>query len=215
MDVSQHVMTFYESLMKFLGVIRSQDLLKCRSRQEVLVAGVKVATQTPPIRSGKRVIFLTLDDATGPVDAAFFEDAQGPYANTVFHSWLLLVRGVVRRTGPRGISVNATGCWNLQEVFDIFDAAARTPFGFNANLGLQAVWEFIDAEEEVIDDDVEENREIGQRSRRGRQAGGMSRGQRVLVHPSGYRQSPWADLVPAGGVQPPSKLWHTSPGSVG
>ena len=45
---------------------------------------MKVATQTPPIRSGRRVVFLTLDDATGPADATFFEDAQGPYAATVF-----------------------------------------------------------------------------------------------------------------------------------
>src|SRR3546814_13831207 len=66
-----------------LGVTRSRDLLSRRSRAELLVAGVKVASQTPPIRSGRRVVFLTLDDATGPVDATFFEDAQGPYAATV------------------------------------------------------------------------------------------------------------------------------------
>ena len=89
-----------------------------RSKAELLVAGVKVATQTPPIRSGRRVIFLTLDDATGPVDATFFEDAQGPYAATVFHSWLLVVRGELRRTGRRGVSLRATGCWELPELFD-------------------------------------------------------------------------------------------------
>jgi error-prone DNA polymerase len=79
----------------------------------VLVAGVKVATQTPPIRSGRRVIFVTLDDATGPLDATFFEDAQVGYATTVFHSWLLVVQGLVRRTGPRGVSMQAVGCWEL------------------------------------------------------------------------------------------------------
>ena len=47
-----------------LGVTRAPDLLRCRSQAEVLVAGVKVATQTPPIRSGRRVVFVTLDDAT-------------------------------------------------------------------------------------------------------------------------------------------------------
>ena len=91
-------------MLDALGVTRSRELLRRRSQAEVLVAGVKVATQTPPIRSGRRVVFLTLDDATGPVDATFFEDAQGPYAATVFHSWLLVVRGEVRRTGPRGVA---------------------------------------------------------------------------------------------------------------
>src|SRR5213078_73717 len=96
-----------------LGAIRSRDLLRQRSKAELLVAGVKVARQPPPIRSGRWVIFLTLDDATGPVDATFFEDAQGPYAATVFHSWLLVVRGELRRTGHRGVSLRATGCWEL------------------------------------------------------------------------------------------------------
>ena len=75
-------------------------------------AGIKVATQTPPVRSGRRVIFLTVDDGTGPADATFFEDVQGPYADTVFHAWMLLVRGVVRRTGPRGVSIRATGAFS-------------------------------------------------------------------------------------------------------
>jgi error-prone DNA polymerase len=40
---------------------------------------------------------------------------------------------------------------------------------------------------------------------------------RVLVHASGFRQSPYADIKPAGldGAAPPVKLWHSSPGSSG
>ena len=113
LDASRHVVDFYTPMLDALGVTRSRDLLRRRSQSEVLVAGVKVATQTPPVRSGRRVVFLTLDDSTGPVDATFFEDVQGPYAATVFGSWLLLVRGVIRRTGPRGISIRATGAWEL------------------------------------------------------------------------------------------------------
>ncbi|GEP32935.1 DNA-directed DNA polymerase [Nocardioides szechwanensis] len=113
LDVSRHVVDDYARFLDALGVTRSKDLLARRSRSELLVAGVKVATQTPPIRSGRRVIFLTLDDSTGPVDATFFEDAQGPYAATVFHSWLLVVRGELRRTGHRGVSLRATGAWEL------------------------------------------------------------------------------------------------------
>ena len=113
LDASSHVLDFHQRFLDQLGVVRSTGLLEQRSRSQILVAGVKVATQTPPIRSGRRVIFLTLDDATGPVDATFFEDVQGPYAATVFGSWLLVVRGVVRRTGRRGISLRATGAWDL------------------------------------------------------------------------------------------------------
>ena len=45
---------------------------------------------------------------------------QSYYASTVYNSVLLLVRGVLRRTGPRGVSVRATGCWDLGEMFSIY-----------------------------------------------------------------------------------------------
>lgn len=102
LDASRHVVDFYKPFLAALGAVPADDLLGCRSGSELLVAGVKVATQTPPIRSGRRVVFVTLDDGTGCTDSTFFEDAQGPYAATVFHSWLLVIRGVLRRTGARG-----------------------------------------------------------------------------------------------------------------
>ncbi len=126
LDVSSHVMDAYEPFLAELGTTRARDLLGCRSRQEVLVAGVKVATQTPPIRSGRRVIFVTLDDATGPLDATFFEDAQVGYATTVFHSWLLVVQGLVRRTGPRGVSMQAVGCWELPALHAAWQSRAAS-----------------------------------------------------------------------------------------
>ena len=86
LDASRHVVDFYTPMLDALGVTPSRELLSRRNQAELLVAGVKVATQTPPVRSGRRVVFLTLDDSTGPVDATFFEDAQGPYAATVFGS---------------------------------------------------------------------------------------------------------------------------------
>ncbi|MEO6144179.1 MAG: DNA polymerase III subunit alpha, partial [Dermatophilaceae bacterium] len=67
LDASAHIIDFYAPMLKALGVTRSGQLLGGRSRSELWVAGVKVATQTPPVRSGRRVVFLTLDDSTGPV----------------------------------------------------------------------------------------------------------------------------------------------------
>jgi len=188
LDVTRHVVDGYATFLDELGTTRSRELLARRSKAELLVAGVKVATQTPPIRSGRRVIFLTLDDATGPVDATFFEDAQGPYAATVFHSWLLVVRGELRRTGRRGVSLRATGAWALPELFALWqshgidavrEAMAVVPAGFAG---------------------------VGEGDRR-----------RVLVHSSGFQMSPYSDIRPAGeetkGVA--RKLWHRSPGSAG
>ncbi len=189
LDVSHHAVDFYAPMLRDLGITWSRDLLSRRNRAELLVAGVKVATQTPPIRSGRRVIFLTLDDGSGPVDATFFEDVQGPYAATVFHSWLLVVRGELRRTGPRGVSLRATGCWELPGLYGAWQRE-----------GLAGVHAILD--------------EVPAASSSHRDA---PVSQRVLVHPSGFRQSPYADLKPAGNdpKTAPRKLWHSSPGSAG
>jgi error-prone DNA polymerase len=231
LDASRHVLDFYVPMLDALGVTRSRELLHRRSKADLLVAGVKVATQTPPIRSGRRVVFLTLDDATGPVDATFFEDVQGPYAATLFHSWLLLVRGELRRTGPRGVSLRATGCWELTELY-----AAWHDGGVEAVHALLAPPSGPPTEQAVAGAaESRSTRPVMARPPTGASAqtyeprgglggvdeaeqagGGMGR-RRVLVHPSGFRQSPYADVKPPGEdvKGPPRKLWHSSPGSSG
>jgi error-prone DNA polymerase len=166
---------------------------------------VKVATQTPPIRSGRRVVFVTLDDGTGCADATFFEDVQGPYAATVFHGWLLVIRGVLRRTGPRGVSLRATGAWELPALHEAWETG-----------GLAAVAELMAAPGSYTEQAIA--------------GAAASHGSRpvvvrpVLVHPTGFRMSPYADIKPAGedamtvarrSAAAPRKLWHSSPGSSG
>ena len=92
--------------------------MAARSNREVWVGGVRSPPR--PHRSVRVDASSSspLDDGSGPADATFFEDVQGPYAETVFHSWLLLVRGVVRRTGQRGVSIRATGAWELSSLWE-------------------------------------------------------------------------------------------------
>jgi error-prone DNA polymerase len=117
---------FYGEFLNAIGAVRSSDLLKQRSQSSVLVAGIKVAMQTPPVRSGKRVIFLTLDDGYGLSDSTFFTDVQGEYANVLYSTSLLLVRGVTRRTGARGISIRATGAWDLRAAYESWSTKQST-----------------------------------------------------------------------------------------
>ena len=113
LDATRHLLSFYEPLLGDLGVVRSRDLSRHRGDAWVMIAGVKVASQTPAVRSGQRIIFLTLDDATGPVDVTVFERVQERCARTVFHSFLLAVWGRLRRTGVRGVSIIADEVWDL------------------------------------------------------------------------------------------------------
>jgi error-prone DNA polymerase len=134
------------------------------------------------------VVFLTLDDGTGPVDATFFEDAQGPYAATVFGSWLLVVRGELRRTGHRGVSLRATGAWPLTDLHALW----ATPGPDGGIEAVRAQMAVVSTVEEVTH-------------------------RRVLVHSSGFQMSPYADVKPAGEAvkDVARKLWHRSPGSPG
>ena len=58
-------------------------------------------------------VFLTLDDATGPVEVTVFEAVQPKVARTVFHGYTLAVAGELRRTGVGGVSVVAEEVWDL------------------------------------------------------------------------------------------------------
>jgi len=202
LDVSGHVLDGYAAFLHELGVTRSRDLLGCRSKQRVLVAGVKVATQTPPIRSGRRVVFVTLDDSTGPCDATFFEDAQVGYASTLFHSWLLVLHGEVRRTGPRGISLLALGAWELTELHAAWQQG-----------GLEAVWSVMEGPAVLSEAAV--HGAAASRSSRPVVVSPPGVGGAAHTYASGFQVSPYADIRSAGTDGPPRKLWHASPGSSG
>ena len=100
-----------------MGVMRSDELVELRSKTDVLVAGIRVATQTPPMRSGKRVVFVSLDDGSGCSDSTFFDEAQKRCSHILFNTRLLLISGKTRRTGVRGVSIMAENAWDLRDLW--------------------------------------------------------------------------------------------------
>jgi error-prone DNA polymerase len=118
MDISTHAIKFYAPFLSSIGAMRSCDLISQRSNCEYLVAGIRVALQSPPMRSGKRVLFLTLDDSFGCSDLTFFEDSQANSIGALHRSKLILARGVLRRTGKRGVSLRAVAAWDLPEIYE-------------------------------------------------------------------------------------------------
>jgi error-prone DNA polymerase len=115
-DASGHLMDSHRPMLDRLGVTTADKLLSLRNGTEVLVAGVRIATQTPPMRGGRRVVFISIDDGTGCIDSVFFHEAQEQAGLLLFGTRLLLIRGTTRRTGPRGISLSASMAWDLSRV---------------------------------------------------------------------------------------------------
>ncbi|MFB6847777.1 DNA polymerase III subunit alpha [Streptomyces sp. NPDC056373] len=233
MDASRNLMDDHRGFLDELGVVSARRLREARHGETVLVAGAKAATQTPPIRSGKRVIFSTLDDGTGLVDLAFFDDSHDTCAHTVFHSWLLLVRGVVQRRGPRSLSVVGAAAWNLADLLEV-----------RREEGLEGVAARLAGPGPGSGDSGEEGSGDGGSGDGGSGDGGSGDGgegavrrrlagsdgvpaptgsaakdpmeRRKIRMSTGYEMHPWADLRPAG-EEPANtrKLWHQSPGSAG
>ncbi|MFE3016723.1 DNA polymerase III subunit alpha [Streptomyces sp. NPDC059256] len=192
-DVSRHLMDHHHQLLRELGATDARHLSELKAGENVLVAGVRAATQTPPIASGKRIIFVTLDDGSGMVDLAFFEDSHDDCAHTVFHSGLLLVRGTVQRRGGRS-TVVGTMAWDLEAL-----AVARR------DQGPEAVYRLLGPAVAPVAGTS------GARDSRGR------RPRRTIEQETGASLHPWADLQPAGDLKTPdlSSLGYTSPGSAG
>jgi error-prone DNA polymerase len=224
MDTSRHLLAGHQDFLEELGALSARRLREAGHGETVLVAGAKAATQTPPIRSGRRVVFVTLDDTSGLVDLAFFEDSHAACAHTVFHSWLLLVRGTVQRRGPRTLSVVGEAAWDLAELAEL----RRTG-------GLEAVAERLaggggggkhgdekDGDGKDRDGKDRDGEDGGGDAGRGKPAaddapghGGEATDRRIELS-TGYTLHPWADLRPAGdSPKSPRKLWHASPGSAG
>ncbi|MER5775348.1 DNA polymerase III subunit alpha [Streptomyces sp. NPDC002039] len=188
MDASRHLMGDHQAFLTELGVVPAARLRDVEHGRTVLVAGAKAATQTPPIRSGKRVIFTTLDDGTGLVDLAFFDDSHEACAHTVFHSFLLLVRGVVQRRGPQSLSIVGAAAWNLSELVEL-----------RGENGLEAV-----------------TARLSEPARERAPGSDGEPADRRIHLANGYEMNPWADLRPPGeGAATGRKLWHSSPGSAG
>ncbi|MET7498453.1 DNA polymerase III subunit alpha [Streptomyces sp900116325] len=187
-DVSQHLMEHHHRLLREIGATDAKHLKAMRPGQQVLVAGVRASTQTPPIPSGKRVIFVTLEDGFGLVDIAFFEDSHEACAHTIFHKGLLLVRGTVEARGPRRTVVGQM-VWDLEAL-----AEARR------NHGPQAVLDL-----------------LGRRETAPTPAQPADAPARTLTNgTAGAKLHPYADLQPAGTRSADlTRLGHTSPGSAG
>jgi error-prone DNA polymerase len=104
-----------------------------------------------------------------------------------------VIRGTVRRTGPRGISLNANAAWELSALREAWEGG-----------GLAAV-------------EAEMQRPVAatEAAIHGAAESRSTRPVMTKIYASGFAKSPYADIRPAGSDGPPRKLWHSSPGSSG
>ena len=121
-ELTTHVVAPYAPLLRALGVTDAHALRDAPTGARVRVAGVRVALQSPPQRSGDRVLFLSLDDRTGQVQVTFFARSLPDCAWVVRTAWLVVTEGVVSRRGRRGATVVGRRAWDLARLWRAWQA---------------------------------------------------------------------------------------------
>ncbi len=64
-------------------------------------------------------MFISVDDGSGVIaDATFFDEAQDATGPALFSTRMLIIQGRTRRTGARGVSIEATRAWDLRDEWE-------------------------------------------------------------------------------------------------
>lgn len=93
-----HIMDFFRPELTKKGFVTSKQI-KDKQQGFVKIGGFVIRPHRPPTRSGKTVVFLTLEDEYGLLDAVIFEDIYFRCANALFSSPLLAVEGTINCQG--------------------------------------------------------------------------------------------------------------------
>jgi len=102
LTVSCHPLELYEEELRQMGVRMSYELPGMGDEVPVTVAGIYERAQNPWMRSGKRTMFLTLEDAYGLYECVCFESKLAKIAPVVARSSYFLVRGRLQNNHKRG-----------------------------------------------------------------------------------------------------------------
>ncbi|MEW6574218.1 MAG: DNA polymerase III subunit alpha [Bacillota bacterium] len=108
MDIDRHYMSFRRGELRKEGYLTSRQLRGLRHGTWVKTAGLPVRPHRPPTKSGRIVVFLSIEDETGLIDITVFEDVYQRYGHLLFGPapGPLKVAGILERRG-RGVSITA------------------------------------------------------------------------------------------------------------
>ena len=93
----QHFLPFLRPKLVRQGYRCAKELRKLADGQKVNVTGLVVRPDRPPTRSGRTVVFVTLEDETDLVDVTIFGDVYHQSGYHVFTHPAVGVRGTVQR----------------------------------------------------------------------------------------------------------------------
>lgn len=113
--VSGHWMDLLRPSVQKAGYLAANRVHHVPDGNLVTVAGLAVRPHRPPTKSGKTVVFFTLEDETGFVDVTMFESVYHETGAVLFTPYgrLLGVQGTVQRRGGDHPQLIASRVWSL------------------------------------------------------------------------------------------------------
>ncbi len=109
-NVKEHFMSHWREKLKPMGIKTSKDLKSIPDNRLVKVAGLTIRPHRPPTKSGKTIVFLSLEDEFGLVDITIFNNIYQKYGTLLFSGKCppLIITGTIQRRG-KGINIIAKG----------------------------------------------------------------------------------------------------------
>jgi len=109
---SCHPFAYFREALASRGVISVYEALQRKTGERVLVAGLNIRPHRPPAKSGGRHLFTTLEDESGYMQGAFYNDAIDKCMATVLLSPVIVVAATIKRRG-QGAGLEVTKAWPL------------------------------------------------------------------------------------------------------
>jgi error-prone DNA polymerase len=97
LSLKAHPCAFFRPLLQSLGAVPAEALKTLKDGRRVAVGGLVLVRQRPGTAKG--VVFVTLEDETGPANAVVWRDVFASNRRVVMGSGFLVVHGRLQRAG--------------------------------------------------------------------------------------------------------------------
>ncbi|UCH34555.1 MAG: DNA polymerase III subunit alpha [Armatimonadota bacterium] len=97
--IREHPIGLIRERLRRQGVITAAQAKQSRSGRRVKVAGTIIRPHRPPTKSGRTVVFFTLEDETGLLDVTVFDSVYQRCGEAIFSQPIVTVAGRLDRRG--------------------------------------------------------------------------------------------------------------------
>ena len=94
-----HALSYLRESLARKGVMTTYEAVRQRQGTRVMAAGINVRPHRPPTKSGEPILFTSIEDETGFLEATVVGQAIVDTTETFLTSSLVLVRGTIQRVG--------------------------------------------------------------------------------------------------------------------